>query len=49
MMSMWPWILLERETYWRWSPSTSYSQCHNNPVLVPPCEPPDTVKYLYAG
>ena len=26
---------------------TSSSQCHNNPVLVPPCKPPDTVKGLY--
>ena len=27
--------------------STSSSQCHNNPVLVPPCKPPDHVKNLY--
>ena len=28
---------------------TSSSQCHNNPVLVPPCKPPGTVKDLYDG
>ena len=28
---------------------TSSSQCHNNPVFVPPCKPPDLVKYLYDG
>ena len=26
---------------------TSSSQCHNNPVLVPPRKPPDPVKDLY--
>ena len=48
-MSMWPWISLERESFWIWSPRTSSSQCHNNPVLVPPCKPPDPVKDLYDG
>ena len=47
MMSMWPWISLERESYWRWSMKTSSSQCHSNPVLVPPRKPPDPVKKLY--
>ena len=28
---------------------TSSSQCHNNPVLVPPRKPPDSVKDLYDG
>ena len=28
---------------------TSSSQCHNNPVLVPPGKPPDPVKDLYDG
>ena len=28
---------------------TSSSQCHNNPVLVPPRKPPDPVKDLYDG
>ena len=28
---------------------TSSSQCHNNPVLVPPLKPPDPVKDLYDG
>ena len=49
MMSMWPWILLERESCWRWNLITSSSQCHNNPVLVPPRKPPDPVKDLYEG
>ena len=48
-MSMWPWISLERESYWRWSLRTRSSQCHNNPVLVPPLKPPDPVKDLYDG
>ena len=28
---------------------TSSRQCCNNPVLVPPCKPPDPVKDLYDG
>ena len=28
---------------------TRYSQCHNNPVLVPPPKPPDPVKDIYDG
>ena len=28
---------------------TIYSEYHNNPVLVPPCKPPDPVKDLYDG
>ena len=28
---------------------TSSSQCHNNPVLVPPRKPPDPVKDIYDG
>ena len=48
-MLMWPWISLERESCWKWSLRTSSSQCHNNPVLVPPCNPPDPVKDLYDG
>ena len=47
MMSMWPWISLERESFWRWSLRTSSSQCHNNPVLVSPRKPPDPVKDIY--
>ena len=48
-MSMWPWISFERESCCRWSLRTSSSQCHNNPVLVPPRKPPDPVKDLYDG
>ena len=48
-MLMWPWILLVRESCRRWILITSFSQCHNNPVLVPPCKPPDPVKDLYDG
>ena len=48
-MSTWPWILLERESSWRWSLNTSSSQCHNDLVLVPPCKPPDHVKNIYDG
>ena len=49
IMFMWPWISLERESYWIWSLRTSSSQFHNNPVLVPPCKPPNHVKDLYEG
>ena len=46
---MWPWISLERESCCRCNMMTSSSQCHNNPVLVPPRKPPDPVKDLYYG
>ena len=46
-MSIWPRILLERESCWRWNMMTSSSQYHNNPVLVHPRKPPDPVKDLY--
>ena len=49
MMPLWPWILLEGENYWRLSLSTSSSQFHNNPVMVPPRKPPDPVKDFYEG
>ena len=49
MMSMWPWILLERESCWIWSLMTRSSQCHNNPVLVPPRRPPNHVKDRYGS
>ena len=49
MMSVGPWISLERESSFRWSLSTISSQCHNNPVLVPLCKPPDPVKGFYDG
>ena len=49
MMSMWTWISLERDNCRRWSMRTSSSQCHNNPVLVPPRKLPDPVKDLYDG
>ena len=49
MMQMWPWISLERDSCCRWNPGTSSTQCHNNPVLVPPSKPPNTVKDLYDG
>ena len=48
-MSVGPWISLERESSFRWSLSTISSQCHNNPVLVPLCKPPDPVKGFYDG
>ena len=47
MMSMWPWISLERDSCWRWILSTISRKCHNNPVLVPPRKPPDPVRYIY--
>ena len=47
MMSMWPWISLERDSCWRWSLNTRSSQCHNDPVLFPPCKLPDPVKDIY--
>ena len=49
IMSMWPWISLERESYLIWIPRKSSTQCHNKPVLVPPRKPPDPVKDLYDG
>ena len=49
MMSVWPWILLEMESCLRWNMRTSSSQYHNNPVLVPPCKPPNNVKDIYDG
>ena len=49
MMSMWPCIFTERESYFIWSLKTSSSQCHNNPFLVPPRKTPDTVKDIYDG
>ena len=49
MMSMWPCISLKKESSWIWSLSKSSSQCHNNPVLVPLCKPPDPVKDIYDG
>ena len=49
MVSMWPWISLERESCWIWILMISSSQCHNNPVLVPPRKPPDHVKDIYYG
>ena len=48
-MLIWPCILLERESYWIWIMRKSSSQCHNNPVLVPPGKPPDPVKDIYDG
>ena len=48
-MLMWPWISLEREIVLRWNMMTSSSQCHNNPVFVPPRKPTDHVKDLYDG
>ena len=47
MMSMWPWISLERENFWIWNIKTSSSQCHSNPVLAPPHKPPNPVKDIY--
>ena len=49
MMSICHWILLERESCWRWRLRKSSSQCHNNPVLVPPRKPPDHMKDIYDG
>ena len=49
MMSIWPWLLLERGSYWVWSLRTSSIQCHSNLVLVPPRKPPYPVKDLYDG
>ena len=48
-MLMWPWISLERDIFWRWNLRKISSQCHNNPVLVPPRKPPNPVKDLYYG
>ena len=42
-------ISLKKESYWIWILSKSSSQCHNNPVLVPLCKPPDPMKDIYDG
>ena len=49
MISVWPFLLLERESSWSWSLRKIHSQCHNNPVLVPLRKPPHPVKDLYDG
>ena len=49
IMSMWPWISLERESCWGCILRTISSQCHNNPVFVPPRKPSDPVKDIYDG
>ena len=49
MISMWPCILLERKSYRIWILRKISSQCNNNPVLVPPRKPPDTLKDIYDG
>ena len=49
MMSVWPWISLEKDIFWIWNLRKSYIQCHNNLVLVPPRKPPNRVKYIYSG
>ena len=49
MMLMWPCISLDSVSCCRWNMRTSSSQCHNNPVMVPPCKPPDHMKGLYDG
>ena len=48
-MSIWPLILLKKESCWRWNLRTNFIQCHNNPVWIPPRKPPDTVKDIYEG
>ena len=49
ILSIWPWVSLERESYFQWSPGENYSQCHSKQVLVNPCKTPDHVKDLYYG
>ena len=49
MTSVWPWISLERESYWRFILRKRSSQCHSNPVLVPHQKPSNTVKGIYDG
>ena len=49
MISVWPWISIERDNYWIWILEASSIQCQNNPVLVPPRKSPDPVKYFYDG
>ena len=49
MMSMWPWISLERESCWIWSQRKNSSQCHNFPILVPPRKITNPVKDIYDG
>ena len=49
MMSVWTWILVERERSWSLSLQTSSRQCHVNPVLVYIHKPPDPVVDIYEG
>ena len=49
IMSVWPWISLERDSYWIWIMNTSYRKYHSNPVLVTPFKSTDTVIYIYDG
>ena len=49
MMSVCPWISLEKESYWRWILRKISRQCHINPILVTPLKPPDPEKDLYDG
>ena len=44
MMSVCPWISLNRDTSLSCNMNTIYIQCHSNPVLFPPCKP-----HLYDG
>ena len=47
MMSVWPWILLERESSWSWILRTISRECLNKPVLVTPSKPTDPIKDIY--
>ena len=49
MLSVWTWILLERDSSWSLSLRTSSIQCQVNLVLVTPCKPSCCVKDVYFG
>ena len=49
MLSVWHWILIEREIYWIYSLRKSSRRCHSNILLIPYHKPLDPMMDLYDG
>ena len=49
MMSVLPWISIERNSYWSWSLSKISIKCHNEPDLFPSCKPTNIFMGIYDG
>ena len=47
MMSVWPWLLLDMDSFCSWCMNTSSIKGHNNPELFPPHKPHNHVMYIY--